>query len=313
MKLATVIIPVFYNAESLPALYEQTNAAIKDIPDVRFELIFVDDGSGDNSFDVLSGIARNDSRVRIIKLTRNFGAFAACFAGLSYAKGDCAIFMAADLQDPPEILSKLIEKWKNGSEIVYAARQKREEAKLKIFFSNIFYFIFRKIALKDMPPTGFDFVLIGRKVIDVLLSAKEKNSSLIGQILWTGFKADSVPCIKKKRYFGRSRWVLSKKIKYLIDSLLSFSYFPIRAISLIGITMAMLSFIFGLYIISQKIFLGIPVPGFASILVIILFTSGIQMLMLGVLGEYLWRNLEETRGRPMFVVERLAGFDHAQK
>jgi dolichol-phosphate mannosyltransferase len=308
MKVVSIIIPVFYNAESLTILYEEIKSVINKMADVQFELIFVDDGSGDNSFSILTDIARNDNRVKLIKLSRNFGAFAACFAGLTYAKGACAIFMAADLQDPPEIVYDLIERWKSGYEIVYAIRKKREEKRLKILFSNIFYAIFRKIALKDIPAGGFDFVLIGRKVIDVILTAREKNSSLIGQILWTGFKAGSIFYTKKKRQFGHSRWTLGKKIKYLTDSLLSFSYFPIRAISLLGVVMALLSFIFGLYIIFQKIFLGINVPGFASLIVIILFTSGIQMLILGILGEYLWRNLEETRNRPMFVIDKVIEF-----
>lgn len=309
MSLLSVVIPVYFNEESLPILYEGLDKVSQDLKRVSFEFIFVDDGSGDKSFDVLKKLSERDNRIRIVKLSRNFGSFVACLAGLSYAKGDCAAIIAADLQDPPELLIRFYEKWEGGSKIVCAGRESREDNKIKILFSKIYYYLLKLIAIKEMPSGGFDSVLIDRKVIDVLVNVKEKNTSLMGQILWTGFNRDIIYYCKKERKHGKSMWTLSKKIKYFIDSFLAFSYFPIRAISLLGIVFAFLAFIFGIYIIFQKIFFSVSVQGFTTLIVVILFTAGIQMIMLGVVGEYLWRNLDETRKRPIFIVDEIFGFN----
>ena len=307
--LLSIIIPVYYNEKSLPILYERLNKVSGEIKDVGFEYVFVDDGSGDNSYNVLHGIAKNDTCVKVVKLSRNFGSFVACLAGLTYCKGDCAVIMAADLQDPPELINELLNKWKQGNEIVYAVREKREESKIKVFFSRLYYRIFKLIALSNMPKGGFDFVLLGRKVIDAIVKAREKNSTLIGQILWVGFKSDYILYTKKAREHGKSRWTLRKKIKYFLDSIFAFSFFPIRAISALGSIIAIFSFFYGIYTIVMKLFFSVDVKGFTTIIVIVLFTSGVQLIMLGVVGEYLWRNLEETRKRPVFIIDELVNFE----
>jgi len=307
MTLITIVIPVFFNEESLFTLMERLNNVSLEMTTVDFEYVFVDDGSGDNSFQVLTQIAKNDKRVKVIKLSRNFGSFEACFAGLTYSTGDCTLIMAADLQDPPELINDLYQKWKNGSEIVYAIRKNREESRIKVMFSNLYYRIFKLIALNNMPIQGFDFVLLGRKAVDVLVKSHEKNSTLMGQILWIGFKTDHLYYTKKERPFGKSKWTIRKKGKYFFDSIIAFSNFPIRAISFIGFTVAFLGFLFGLFIICQKIFFGIDIQGFATLVVLLIFTSGMQMIMLGVIGEYLWRNLEETKKRPIYIVEDVIG------
>lgn len=304
MNLLSVVVPVFFNEESLPTLYKRLNRISQEMKDVEFEYVFVDDGSGDNSYEVLLNLAKSDNRIKIVKLSRNFGSFVACLAGLTYAKGDCAVIMAADLQDPPKLLIDLFNKWRGGSEVVFAVREKREESKINIFFSNMFYKIFRLIALSSMPKQGFDFVLIGRKVIDIIVKSREKNSSIMGQILWAGFKTDQITYTKQARVHGTSRWSFWKKIKYFIDSIMAFSYFPIRIASFLGIVTAFVGFVFVIYAVWRKIFLGVNVPGFTLLLVSILLASGIQMILLGVIGEYLWRALDETRKRPSFVVDR---------
>lgn len=307
--LLSIIIPVYYNEKSLPILYERLNKVSGEIKDVDFEYVFVDDGSGDNSYNVLLGIAKNAMCVKVVKLSRNFGSFVACLAGLTYCKGDCAIIMAADLQDPPELINELLNKWKQGNEIVYAVREKREESGIKVFFSKLYYRIFKLIALSNMPMGGFDFVLLGRKVIDAIVKAREKNSTLIGQILWVGFKSDYILYTKKAREHGKSRWTLRKKVKYFLDSIFAFSFFPIRAISALGSIIAIFSFFYGIYTIVMKLFFSVDVKGFTTIIVIVLFTSGVQLIMLGVVGEYLWRNLEETRKRPVFIIDELVNFE----
>jgi len=309
MALFSIVVPVYYNEESLPALYDRLNNETRKMSDTHFEFIFVDDGSQDRSFEILKGLRQKDNRVKVLKLSRNFGSFMACLAGLEQATGDCAAIIAADLQDPPELLGKLFEKWKNGSEIVCAVREKREENWLSVFFSNLYYKLFRFFAIKDMPRGGFDFVLVDRKIIKVLVETKEKNTTLMGQILWMGFKRDYVYYTKEKRQYGKSKWTFSKKIKYFIDSFMAFSYFPIRMISASGILIALVGFIFGLFAMSKRIFLGVEVPGFTTVIVLILFTAGVQMIMLGVIGEYLWRNIEEARQRPPYIVDAVIGFE----
>lgn len=304
MALLSVVIPVFFNEESLPILCKRLNRISQKMEDVGFEYIFVDDGSGDDSYEVLLNLAKSDNRIKIVKLSRNFGSFVACLAGLTYAKGDCAVIMAADLQDPPELLIDLFNKWKEGNAVVFAVRGRREDSRISIFFSNMFYKIFRLIALSNMPKQGFDFVLIGRKIIDVIVKSQEKNSSIMGQIVWAGFKVDQIIYTKQARVYGSSRWNFWKKVKYCIDSIMGFSYFPIRAVSFLGIVIAFIGFVFAIYAVWRKIFLGVNVPGFTLLLVSILLTSGIQMILLGVIGEYLWRALDETRKRPPFIVDR---------
>lgn len=309
MTLFSVILPVYFNEESLPPLYKRLDGVSKKLQDVNFEFIFVDDASGDSSFDILRDLSDKDNRVKTLKLSKNFGSFMACLAGLEYSTGDCAAIMAADLQDPPEILTELFEKWQKGNEIICAVKKNREETPLTVFFSKLYYRLFRLFAMKEMPPQGFDFVLIDRKIIDVLVRMKEKNTTLMGQILWMGFKKDYIYYTKAKRRYGKSKWTLAKKVKYFIDSFMSFSYFPIRLISASGIFVAFLGFIFGLFAITKRIFFGVDVPGLTTVIVLILFTSGVQMVLLGVIGEYLWRNLEETRKRPPYIVDLSLGFD----
>ncbi|MBI4845302.1 MAG: glycosyltransferase family 2 protein [Candidatus Omnitrophica bacterium] len=309
MTTLSIIVPVFFNEESLPLLYEKLEQVSRQMNNVCFEYVFVDDGSKDNSYKVLLDISKSDKRVKIVKLSRNFGSFVACFAGLTYAKGDCALIMAADLQDPPELIPELFSKWQQGSEVVFAVKQKREESSMNIFFSSIFHRIFRLIALGNAPKHGFDFVLIGRKVIDVLVKSGEKNSSIMGQIIWAGFKTDQISYTKKARLHGKSRWKFWTKIKYFIDSIMAFSYFPIRMASFLGIGIALIGFIFAVYAVYRRIFFGVNVPGFTLLLVVILLTSGAQMILLGIIGEYIWRALDEARKRPIFIVDELINND----
>ncbi|MEK6772723.1 MAG: glycosyltransferase family 2 protein [Bdellovibrionota bacterium] len=303
--LLSVIIPVYYNAESLPVLYERLNQVSILLKNAHFEFVFVDDRSGDDSFAVLKQLSLKDHRVKVVRLSRNFGSFVACLAGLSYCKGHTATIIAADLQDPPELIVKFYEKWLSGSRVICAVREARNENPIKVFISNIYYRLLRKYALSEMPKGGFDSVMIDRKVIDFLVTTGEKNTSLMGLILWAGFERSYINYTKQERVHGQSRWTLNKKIKYFIDSFLGFSYTPIRAISILGISTAVFALIAAVYVIFQALFIGIDVRGFPTTIVFILVSSAIQMLMIGVLGEYVWRNLEESRKRPVFLVDQV--------
>lgn len=306
MKKLSVIIPVYYNEVNLPITYTKLKETVLDFVD-DYELILVDDGSGDNSWSVMQELRAKDHKIKIVKLSRNFGSITAQLAGLSYATGDCATVIAADLQDPPEIILQLMEKWKNGTKVCLAVRSDREESLLQKTISNAFYKIMRKIALKNMPLGGFDCFLIDKQVVDVLKNIEEKNSSIVGQILWCGFKTEQIHYVRKAREIGQSRWTLSKKLKYFTDSILAFSYAPIRATIIGGISTSLISFLLILFFIIQRIFMNVPIRGWTSLVCLILFTFGVQLIILGVIGEYLWRTLDETRKRPPFIIDEQFG------
>lgn len=305
MALISVVIPVYYNAESLPLLIGKLKEISMATQEDSFEFVFVDDGSGDDSFKLLTHMAKEDPKVRVIKLSRNFGSNPAILAGLTYARGDCAVVIAADLQDPPELIPQLVAIWHEGNQVVLGARRRRNDPLISKLFATAFNRLFRRFVFSDYPPDGFDFVLIDRCVIDILIALKEKNSYIFGQAIWVGFKRQIIYYDRAERRHGYSRWTITKKIKYFIDAFAAFSYLPLRAASTLGFLLATLGFLYALFIIGLRLFKGIQVAGWASLTVVVLITSGAQLVLIGVLGEYLWRVLDETRRRPPFIVESL--------
>jgi polyisoprenyl-phosphate glycosyltransferase len=223
VKQISIVVPVYFNAESLSHLMERFQQITDQISEFIFEFVFVDDGSGDNSFEILENLAKNDSRVRVLKLSRNFGSNPAVLAGLTVASGDCVIVIAADLQDPPELIPDLISAWEDGNQVVLAARQKRQDPLVSKLFANMFNRLFRRFVFKDFPPNGFDFMLIDRRVADIIVDLDEKNSYIFGQVMWVGFKRHIIYYDRSQRQYGLSQWTFTKKIKYLIDSFAAFS------------------------------------------------------------------------------------------
>ncbi len=302
MSKISIIIPVYYNSDTLMLLYEDMKEKIlKTIGD--YEIVMVDDGSGDNSWEVMNQIRDLDDNVKCVRLSRNFGEHAALLAGLSQCTGDCAVTKQADLQEDSELIVRLYDKWKEGNKVVLAVRQERDEPALKKFFANMYYSIVRKTIDDKMPKGGFDCYLLDRQAIEVLLRLDEKNSSLSLQVLWIGFKSDSVYFHRKDREVGESRWTFSKKFKLVFDSMMSFSYFPIKFMSTLGILMAILAFIWIIAVVVEFIAIGTPVKGWSTLMCLVLFSAGMILLMLGVLGEYLWRTLDATRNRPVFIID----------
>ncbi len=305
MALLSIIIPSYNEEENLPVLYERLKHVAETL-EHTFEFIFVDDGSSDGSFQCLEDLARKDSRVKVIKFSRNFGSHAACLAGLAQAIGDACTFLSADLQDPPEMIATLISEWARGYEVVFGIRESGKESSR--LFPKIYYKAVRRFALKNMPETGTDVFLIDRKVVDAVVSIREKNTSIFGLILWSGFKQTIVQYRKGMRQKGISKWTLGKKIKLFIDTFVSFSYIPLRLISVVGIMLAFMGFLYASFIVFNRLFFSVPVEGWASLMVVLLVVSGTQLVFLGILGEYLWRNFDETRKRPPFIIDRMIGF-----
>ena len=241
----------------------------------------------------------------LVKLSRNFGSHSAILAGLIHSTGDCAVMKTADLQEPSTIIYEMYEKWLNGNNVVLAVRKDRQEPWIQKAFSNLYYRLMRRIAIKTMPDGGFDCFLIDRKVIKVLELMDEKNSTLMGQILWAGFKTDTIFYTRLQREKGKSRWTFSKKVKLFVDSILSFSYFPIRFISALGILTFFGTIIWLLYILYAKFYIGIEVEGWTTLMITNLFFYGLILLTLGIIGEYLWRAFDAARHRPSYIIEEL--------
>lgn len=306
MPLISIIIPVFNEEENINALYERLQEVTKDSAN-DFEFIFIDDGSTDNSFTVLKDLSSRDSRIKIIRLSRNFGSHSACLAGLMYSKGDACAFISADLQDPPELIQNLIDEWDKGYEVVIGVREWEEKSQR--FLPKVYYKLVRRFALKEMPESGTDVFLIDRKVIDAVTSMDEKNTSIFGLILWSGFRQKVLTYKKRERRYGVSKWTPGKKIKLFIDTFVAFSYFPIRMVSVVGFIFAFLGFLYAIAIILNRIIFKQAIEGWSSLMVVLLVTSGTQLLMLGIIGEYVWRAVDASRKRPPFIVSETVNMD----
>lgn len=308
MSKISIIIPVYWNSDTLMALYEDMKEKIlHKLGD--YEIVMVDDGSGDNSWEIMNQIKGMDSNVKLVKLSRNFGEHAALLAGLSHCTGDCAVTKQADLQEDSELILEMYDKWKEGNKVVMAIREERDDPMMKKFFAGLYYAIVRKYIMPSMPQGGCDCYLIDRQVIEVIQMLDEKNSSLTLQVMWAGFKRADVYFHRKAREEGESRWTLGKKIKLVVDSMMSFSYAPVRAMSTVGALFFCASIIWAFIIIAQTLMYGADVAGWASMMALILCSSGLIMLMLGMLGEYIWRALDASRNRPPFIVDETKGFD----
>lgn len=308
MKLLSFVIPAFNEAQNLPVLYERITAIDWAGRGFDIEIIVVDDHSTDGTPGLLAALRERDRRVKWLRFSRNFGSHVALAAGIERAHGDVISLLAADLQDPPETVAVLLERWRAGGLIVWAARDKVAGGTFSNrLFSRLYYRLMRWFALPQMPKEGADFLIIDRRVADALNQVRERNTSILALIQWLGFPQEFVPYTKQSRASGRSKWTLSKKIKLVIDSFVGFSYAPIRLMSALGVGIALLGLLYAVLLVVLRFVYLKPVEGWTSLICVVLVTSGIQLLMLGVLGEYLWRNFDETRGRPRYIIESHAG------
>ena len=302
MKVS-IVIPVYFNEDTLLPLYNDIKKKIIDVIDYEYEIVMVNDGSKDKSYEIMQRLAKCDENIKIYSLSRNFGSHACILCGLSKATGDCAVVKAADLQEPSELILDMVESWKQGNNVVLAERSGREEGYIQTFFANLYYKLVRKTALPNMPKEGFDVYLLDRKVINVLMQLDEKNSALTGQILWSGFRTGTVKYKRLARELGTSKWTLRKKIRLVTDTFYSFSTLPITIVSLIGVFSFLGSLIWAIVVFFAKIFGKIVVSGWTTLFIFNLFSFGVIMLTLGILGGYLWRTFDASRKRPPYIIE----------
>lgn len=306
MKIS-LIIPVYYNQDNLYPLYKDIREKLYPHTEYEWEIVMVNDGSGDDSYRIMQELAREDTRIRAVSLSRNFGSHAAILCGLSKCTGDCAVVKAADLQEPTELVLDMVKRWGAGYNVVLAVRKDREESKSQTLFANLYYAMVRKMMLSAMPKGGFDVYLVDRKVIDVLNALDEKNSALTGQILWSGFKTDRVYYTRLAREIGESRWTLKKKIRLVADTLFSFSTLPIKMVTTIGVCSFAGSLVWAVIELICKLLGLISVSGWTTLFIFNLFSFGMIMLTLGILGEYMWRTFDASRNRPPYIIEEECG------
>lgn len=301
--MISVVTPAFNESANLATVHEEL-ARVLDGLGEDWEWIVVDDHSRDTTFAALSALADADPRVRGLRLSRNFGSHAAVQCGLQNASGEAVVVIAGDGQDPADTLAEMISRWRAGAQVVWAARaDRKEQSRGQRLFSNLYYWLMRRVVgIADMPENGADFFLIDRVVRDGLLSCRERNMSVFALICWMGFRQEGVTYTRRERLSGSSGWTLRKRVKLVIDSVVSFSYFPIRMMALLGVVCGLSGLLYVPVIVFNAIF-GHPTAGWSELMTVILLIGGLQMVMLAVLGEYLWRALEEARGRPAFLVE----------
>jgi dolichol-phosphate mannosyltransferase len=302
MPKLSIVVPVYFNEKNLTTTIPALQGVLNTLPGMDGELVFVDDGSGDGSFTVLATAAAQDPRIKIVRLVRNFGAYMALLAGIDHASGDCIAIIMADLQDPPELIPEMVSKWTEGSKLVLAERVDREDAFVDRIFAQTFWGFIRRFGIKTIPPGGFDFVLFDRCVADVLRTMREKNSHFMLQTVWTGYPPAVIPYTRRKRTVGKSRWTFSKKLKLFIDSSISFSFLPIRLMSTLGLVTALSGFAFAFYVLVTRLWFGAGVQGYSSLMIAVLIIGGLQMIMMGMIGEYIWRTYDESRHRPHYIV-----------
>ncbi len=303
--LLSIITPAFNEELNLPGLHARVSA-VADTLEADIEWIVVDDHSRDRTFEVAAQLANQDPRLHVIRLARNSGSHNAVYCGFEFSNGDCAVILAADLQDPPETIGPMLERWRQGAQVVWAVRSAAPQVTaFDRRFARWYYQIMRRWAQMDnIGPTGADVVLIDKSVVKALMRFGERNLSIFALISWMGYRQSSVTYEKQNRVHGESGWTFRKKLTLAVDSITSFTFLPVRFFSALGILTAILGFAYAAVVVARAI-LGIPVEGWSSLMVAVLVLGGTQLLMLGVLGEYLWRALQEARGRPRYLVEAI--------
>lgn len=302
MKVS-IVIPVFQNEGSIKPTYFQIKNVLNNNGFDDYEFIFVNDGSTDDSLKEIDGLIQSDEKVKSITFSRNFGQVPAMIAGFRKAEGDVAINISADMQDPPELIADMINEWKQGYKIVICHRINRDDGILNNLTSNLFYKLINALNPK-IPKGGFDFCLLDREALDEFNIINERNRFFQGDIMWLGFTVKLIPYERKKREIGSSKWTLSKKLKYLIDGVITTTYLPIRIFSFAGFLFSLSGFIYALIIALNWGLNKTPFNGWAPIMILLLLIGGLLMLMLGVIGEYIWRIYDEVRGRNIFIIKK---------
>ncbi len=308
--LLSIIVSMYNEEESLDFFFEVMEKELQKIKKYSYEIVCIDDGSVDKTFELLRVRAKKDKRIKVVKFSRNFGKEYGMMAGLKFCKGRAAVPIDVDLQDPPELISSFIEKWEEGYDMVYGIRNDRtSDTFLKRVTAKLFYKTYNLMTKSPIPYNAGDYRLIDRKVINAILSLKERNVFMKGVFGWTGFKSCGVKYTRQKRKAGESKWNYWKLWNFALDGITASTTFPLRVWTYLGSLLSVTGMLYAMYIIIRTIVRGTDVPGYASLLVFILLLGGIQMIILGILGEYIGRIFIEVKNRPLYIVEQKVNFD----
>ncbi len=303
--LLSLVVPVYNESEGIRTFYERASGALRSLPDFDYEILFVDDGSHDDSYQQLAGFADRDPRVCVLKFSRNFGHQIAITAGIDRARGDCVVVIDSDLQDPPEVVVSMIEKWREGFDVVYGVRADREgESAMKLATASMFYRVLGRMAKIQIPAGVGDFRLMSRRAVNELRRLREKDRFVRGLVSWIGFRQTGVTYHRDKRYAGKTKYPYQKMIQFAMDGIASFSTAPLKLATWLGYSASLLAFLYLISVFVQKA-LGYTVQGFATIMVAMMFLGGVQLICLGILGEYLGRIFNEVKPRPMYIIETI--------
>ena len=304
-KLLSIVAPAYNEAENIDEFYSRILESTKDL-NLDIEIIYVNDGSLDKTIDVIYKQKENNDHITAIDLSRNFGKEIALTAGLDYSSGDAVVVIDTDLQDPPELIPKLVENWNDGYDVVNAKRIKREgESSLKKITSYIYYRVLFRLSDISIPKDIGDFRLLDRKALDALLKLREKHRYMKGLFVWVGFKQKEIEYEREARFKGKTKLNLLSLFNLAFDGLTSFSIMPLRLASIIGFLSAVTGFLYGATIVIKTMFFHEPVAGFTSLVVLITFFGGIQLLSIGIIGEYIGRIFNETKNRPLYIVKNI--------
>jgi glycosyltransferase involved in cell wall biosynthesis len=310
-NLVSVVVPVYNEAEVIGEMYRRLTHVASNLPDLEYELVVVDDGSRDESYAALVALARRDPRLRVLKLSRNFGHQTAITAGIDVARGDAVVIIDADLQDPPEVIPEMVQRWRDGFDVVYGVRAKRAgETMMKLATASVFYRMLHRMTNISIPVDAGDFRLMSRRAADQLRAMREKDRFVRGLISWIGFRQASVPYHREARFAGTTKYPLRKMLKFAVDGLTSFSTLPLKLATWMGYLASAFAFIYLASVFVQK-WLGRTVEGWATIMVAMLFMGGVQLICLGIMGEYIGRIFTEAKDRPLYVVEEFVNGDQA--
>jgi polyisoprenyl-phosphate glycosyltransferase len=305
----SLVVPIFNEEQTLPELQRRL-AALLDRLDGSSEVLLVDDGSRDGSYSEIERIVAADPRFRAVRLSRNFGHQIAITAGLDLAGGEAVVVLDADLQDPPEVVLELARRWREGYDVVYAVREARAgETRFKEWTAAGFYRLFRRIADVDIPVDVGDFRLVDRRALDAFKLMRENNRFVRGMFAWIGYRQTGVPYERSVRHAGDTKYPLRKRVKFAADGIVSFSNAPLRIVLKLGFLVSIGSFVFGISALVVRLLGLYSVPGLASLVVVTAFVGGVQLIVLGVIGEYIARIHDEVKNRPLYLVSELRGFD----
>jgi len=310
----SLISPVHNEEDGLPELYRRVREVMDRLGE-PWELILVDDGSRDHSAHVIENLHRHDSRVRGLSLARNFGFQVAVSAGLDHARGEAVILMDADLQDPPEIVPQMVNLWQEGYDVVYGVRSQRDgETVFKRLTAGLFYRLIHRITSVNIPQDTGDFRLMDRRVVDAIRSMPERHRFLRGMVSWVGYHQIGVPYHRQARFAGQTKFTLGKMIRFALDAITGFSYFPLQLATYLGFAMAGLSSLAISLVVLLRLFGSTePLLGQATTLVTVLFLGGVQLICLGIIGEYLGRVYDEVKGRPLYLIDRTWGYSDSER